>query len=86
MQMLSDNVNGILSYQNPGRDPRNVVIYRDSFCNIMRYFLGEQFNTINMIPKEYWDPAVLEDGECDVLVYEMTERFVSRLADEHIQP
>ncbi len=86
MQMLSDNVNGILSYQNPGRDPRNVVIYRDSFCNIMRYFLGEQFNTTNMIPKEYWDPSILENGECDVLVYEMTERFVSRLVDEHIQP
>ena len=86
MQMLSDNVNGILSYQNPGRDPRNVVIYRDSFCNIMRYFLGEQCNTTNMIPKEYWDPSILENGECDVLVYEMTERFVSRLVDEHIQP
>jgi len=86
MQMLSDNVNGILSYQTPGRDPRNVVIYRDSFCNIMRYFLGEQFNTINMIPKEYWDPSILEDGECDVLVYEMTERFVDMLVNEHIQP
>ena len=86
MQVISDNVNGIVSYQNPGHDPRNVVIYRDSFCNIMRFFLGEQFNTINMIPKDDWDPAVLEGGNCDVLVYQLTERFTGRLVDEHIQP
>ncbi len=86
MQMLSDNVNGTLSYVSEGRDPRSVVIYRDSFCNIMRYFLGEQFDYINMIPKEEWDPTILESNTPDVLVYEMTERFVERLVTEHIQP
>ncbi len=52
----------------------------------MRYFLGEQFDYINMIPKEEWDPQILETNTPDVLVYEMTERFVERLVTEHIQP
>ena len=86
MQIISDNVNGTVSYVSEGRDPRSVVIYRDSFCNIMRYFLGEQFDYINMIPKEEWDPSILESNTPDVLVYEMTERFVERLVTEHIQP
>ena len=86
MQIISDDVNGIVGYMNPGRDGRNVVIYRDSFCNIMRYFLGEHFNTIRMVPKEYWDPSILEDNPPDVLVIELTERFVDILVDEHIQP
>ncbi|MCR5618910.1 MAG: hypothetical protein K6F65_02335 [Lachnospiraceae bacterium] len=86
MQIISDDVNGIVGYTAPGRDSRNVVIYRDSFCNIMRYFLGEHFNTIRMIPKEYWDPSVLEENTPDVLVIELTERFVDILVNEHIQP
>lgn len=86
MQIISDDVNGIVGYAAPGRDMRNVVIYRDSFCNIMRYFLGEHFNTIRMIPKEYWDPSVLEENTPDVLVIELTERFVDILVNEHIQP
>lgn len=86
MAIISDDVNGIVSYAAPGRDPRNVIIYRDSFCNIMRFYLGEHFNTIKMIPKEYWDPEVLETDHPDVLVYELTERFVDRLVNEHIQP
>ena len=86
MQIISDDVNGIVGYMNPGRDSRDVVIYRDSFCNIMRYFLGEHFNTIRMIPKEYWDPSILEEDAPDVLVFELTERFVDMLVNEHIQP
>ncbi len=86
MAIISDDVNGIVSYAAPGRDPRNVIIYRDSFCNIMRFYLGEHFNTIKMIPKEYWEPEVLETDHPDVLVYELTERFVDRLVNEHIQP
>jgi hypothetical protein len=86
MQIISDDVNGIVGYMNPGRDSRDVVIYRDSFCNIMRYFLGEHFNTIRMVPKEYWDPSILEENTPDVLVIELTERFVDILVDEHIQP
>ena len=86
MQIISDDVNGIVGYMNPGRDGRDVVIYRDSFCNIMRYFLGEHFNTSRMVPKEYWDPSILEEDAPDVLVIELTERFVDILVDEHIQP
>ena len=86
MQIISDDVNGIVGYMNPGRDPRNVVVYRDSFCNIMRFFLGEHFNSITMVPKEYWDPSILEENTPDVLVIELTERFVDILVDEHIQP
>ena len=86
MQILSDDQNGIMVYATPGRDPRNVIIYRDSFCNKMRFFLGAHFNSLSMIPKDYWDPNVLETNHPDVLVYELTERFVERLVDEHIQP
>ena len=86
MQILSDDQNGIMVYATPGRDPRNVIVYRDSFCNKMRFFIGAHFNSICMIPKDYWDPTILETGNPDVLVYELTERFVEKLVDEHIQP
>lgn len=86
MQIVYEDVNGVVAYTSPGRDPRDVIVYRDSFCNIMRYFIGEHFNSIRMIPKEYWDPQILEDDTPDVLVFELTERFVDMLVDEHIQP
>lgn len=86
MQMISDDQNGVIVYSAPGRDPRNVIIYRDSFCNKMRFFVGAYFNSSWMIPKDFWDPSILETNHPDVLVYEMTERFVERLVDEHIQP
>ena len=86
MEKVSDDVNGLLFYKNPGRDHRNVVIYRDSFCNIMRYFIGEQFNNSVMIPRDQWDPEFLNEYHADVLVIEVTERFVDILVNEHIQP
>ncbi len=86
MEMVSDDVNGALMYRNPGADPRKVLIYRDSFCNIMRYFLGEQFSEISMVPHELWQNDLPEIYQPDVLVYELTERFVDNLVTEHIQP
>ncbi|MCR4792579.1 MAG: hypothetical protein K5871_07505 [Lachnospiraceae bacterium] len=86
MQINSYDPAGIIMYSMPDADPRNVMIYRDSFCLNMNLFLGEHFARISMIAKDCWDPALLEADHPDVLVYELTERFVENLVDEHIQP
>ncbi len=76
----------LLHYTVPDQtaDPRKVLMVSDSFGTGIAPFIAQAFNELNFNFYYHYDPAVLEREAPDVLIYEVTERYLEHLWGFHV--
>lgn len=62
--------------ENGDGDPRRLMMISDSFGALMFPYLADYFNYSYLIYPYRYEPSMLEAEDPDILVYEVTERFL----------
>jgi hypothetical protein len=70
------------TYKEKSSSPK-VVIYRDSYFNLICPFFSENFRECIYIWSNIMALEVLEKEKPDYVVYEITERYIDRLLEEN---
>lgn len=81
---VKDDDDEISRFQSSGRDTRKVMLVRDSFGNEMKPYLAAYFDETvvmrrNSTFNDYTQEIYFEDEKPDVLVFEITERYMDDL-------
>lgn len=66
---------GYWKFTSKNKDPRKVLISRDSFTTAMRDVLGSEFNTITMHHHGDFSQDMIDEEKPNVFIYEIVERY-----------
>ena len=75
----------MFSYKAVDADPRKIYVIRDSFSTAIAPYIGSQFSETYLRHKSTYSYEELETLDPDVVVYEVVERYVSKLAEFSIR-
>ncbi|MCR4999140.1 MAG: hypothetical protein K6A05_04785 [Lachnospiraceae bacterium] len=84
-EILTQNPFGRSAYHSSGGDPRSCYMICDSYGPYMSEYIGSQFSDTVVQYANSFDYADLSSGNPDIVVYEVVERFVERLATFSIE-
>ena len=63
------------SFTSVGADKRTLVMVRDSYIHAMRYYIGSQFSSSDLIQWDDFDYETVRERNADIVVLETVERF-----------
>lgn len=75
----------MFSYKAVDADPRKIYVIRDSFSTAIAPYIGSQFSETYLRHNSTYSYEELETLDPDVVVYEVAERYVSKLAEFSIR-
>lgn len=61
-------------------DGKKIFIVRDSFCTAMAEYIASNFTESVMIHESYYNPAMIEIENPDIVVFQCCERYIPRLS------
>jgi hypothetical protein len=76
---------GMVRYHASDADPRCIYVIRDSFSTHMALYIGSQFSDSYLRHNESYSYDELEACNPDIVVYEVAERYVDKLAAFSVQ-
>ncbi len=74
LEIEMEDGNTFYRYHRSGKDGRKLLVWRDSFCDAMRYVLAGEFNESCMVKGSYFTKDVVEAEAPDLFVMELVER------------
>ncbi len=80
-ETVTEETDGLLEYRNNGKDKRRLMLIRDSFTLNMRRFLANEFDYCFLQHMNFYDESQLQEVKPDIVVYETSERSLSKLLD-----
>ena len=84
IEVVEDDDNAVRRFHTTGQDERKIMVVRDSFGNEMAPYLSAYFNDVvmphrNTCFNDYTQLTIMENEQPDILVYEITERYLDDL-------
>jgi len=72
--IINEEIDGLIEYENTGRDSRRFMMVRDSFALYMRDYIADKFNYCYLQHKNTFKLSEVSEVKPDILVYEIVER------------
>lgn len=77
--VLTEEIDGLLEYENTGKDDRRIMFLRDSFTLQMRRLIADEFNYCYLQHHNQFDESQIDEVRPDIFVLELGERRIDTL-------